>query len=110
MNNHAIFLNGIKDKLLINLTFKTQEKGVIKRKCVPFDFGPSKKKDSIDKTEKYHLWDLESPEVPPEHNLPVRPENIVAIELTSESFDPADYVTWTPPYTWFIKRDWGQFS
>lgn len=104
------FLRAIEEKLLVMVTFKSNDKGILVRKCVPFDFGPSKKPDAIDKTEKYHFWDLESPSIPPQHNLPVKPENIISIELSKENFDPKDYITWPAPYNWFIARDWGIYS
>ena len=104
MNNHETFLHAITNKTVIELIFNSKEKGVITRKCIPYDFGPSSKSSKI----KYHFHNLNSPKGP--HPLPVLPEQIIEIKLLNESFDPANYVTWKPPYNWFIKRDWGIYS
>ncbi len=100
------FLQAIDSKLKVNITFNSKEKGQITRVCIPFDFGASQKVDAIDKTEKYHLWDLNSPDGP--HNLPLNPDQVISIEVLNETFDPAEYVKWQPK--WVYKRDWGMQS
>lgn len=100
------FLEAINKTLKVRVTFDSKEKGVITRTCIPFDFGPSQKIDAIDKTEKYHLLDLDSPDGP--HNLPLNVEQVLSMEILNESFDPADYVKWTP--RWIYKRNWGMYS
>lgn len=89
---------------MVNLKFNSFEKGIIIRKCVPFDYGPSRK--FKDNRERYHFQDIDSPDGP--HPLPVLPEQIIEIEVLDETFEPKDYVKWTP--NWFTKRDWGEFS
>jgi len=100
------FLEAIDKKLKVRVTFDSIEKGIITRTCIPFDFGPSQKINAIDKSDKYHLLDLDSPEKP--HPLPLDPDKILNIEVLNESFDPADYVKWTP--RWIYARDWGMYS
>lgn len=96
-----IFLEAVHTKKLISVTFNSKEKGIITRKCVLFDFGPSKR-DKV-KIDKFHFWNIDS-----NHNLPVLVEQIINMEILNEDFNPADYVKWTP--NWHIKRDWGSNS
>ncbi len=103
MENKEKFLKAIDEKLKVKITFNSKSKGVITRICIPFDFGPSQKSDAIDKSNKYHLLDLDTPE-PKEHNVPVSENRMMVIELLEENFDPADYVTWDPK--WIYPRDW----
>lgn len=99
-----LFTQAINEKRLVNLTFNSYDKGIISRKCIPFDFGPSRKyKDGLD---RFHFYDLESPNG--NHNLSILPNQIIEITLDKGFFDPADIITWTP--NWFLKRDWGSFS
>lgn len=54
------FIEAINNKLILQITFDSKEKGIIKRTCIPFDFGPSRKyKDGLD---RYHVLDLDSPD------------------------------------------------
>lgn len=98
-------VQAINDKKLVMLKFNSNEKGVIERRCVPFDFGPSRKYK--DGQSRYHFYDLDSPSS--NHNLSILPSQIINIEVLNNSFDPKDYVT-GKPVTWFLKRDWGQYS
>ncbi|NCN07093.1 hypothetical protein GW933_00205 [Candidatus Falkowbacteria bacterium] len=107
MQNKENFLKAIDEKLKIKITFNSIEKGEITRTCVPFDFGPSQKDDAIDKSNKYHVLDLDSPEGKP-HNLAVAEDKMINIEILQEKFNPDDYVTWTP--NWIYPRDWGNKS
>lgn len=101
---HNNFIEAINKTKLVSVAVNSQEKGYIKRICVPFDFGPSRRyKDGLD---RYHFLDLDSPDGA--HNLSVLPEQIISIELIEKSFDPGDYITWQP--NWHISRDWGEFS
>ena len=104
MTNQDNFIQAIHNKQVIRLSFNSQEKGVITRKCIPFDYGPSRR--SSDKSDKYHCYDLDSPEG--SHTLSIFPKQIVSIEILDQRFEPSSYVTWTP--NWFVTRDWGQFS
>lgn len=101
---HSTFLKAIENRFIVKIRLRSNEKGVIERTCIPFDFGPSRKyKDGIS---RYHFHDLDSPDG--SHNLSIKPDQLLEINLTDETFDPALYVKWTP--NWFVKRDWGQYS
>jgi len=101
---NKLFIQSINEKLIIELTFKSVEKGIIKRKCIPFDFGPSRR--YRDKSQRYHFLVLNGPEG--RHNLSVLPMQIVKIELTALNFNPSKYIKWKPK--WFLKRNWGVYS
>ena len=109
MQNKENFLRSIDEKLKIKITFNSAEKGKITRTCIPFDFGSSQKDDAIDRTEKYHVLDLDTPEPKP-HNLSVTEDKMLKVEVLQESFDPVEYVTWNPPYKWIYSRNWGNKS
>ncbi len=100
-----VFLEAINNMKVVEVTFESYEKGTIVRTCIPFDFGPSRRyKDGKD---RYHFYDLDSPSG--NHNLSILPEQIIEIRLTSEVFNPGDYVTWKT-INWFVERDWGVYS
>jgi hypothetical protein len=100
------FLKAIHEKKLVQVNFIAKSDGKLReRKCVPFDYGASS--NAKDKTDKYHFYDLDSPNGV--HNLPLFPEQIREIKiLENESFNPADYITWSP--NWVVSRDWGIYS
>lgn len=105
MNNYDKFISAVSNLKVVEVTFDSNEKGVIKRKCIPFDYGPSRRNMSPN-PDRFHFYDLDSPEG--EHTLSILPEQLISITILAESFNPATYVTWTP--NWFIRRDWGRFS
>jgi hypothetical protein len=99
-----IMVKAINEKKLVTLKFDSSEKGIIERKCVPYDIGPSRKYK--DQRERLHFYDLESPDG--NHNLSILEEKIISLEITDESFDPGTYVKWQA--NWFVSRDWGPYS
>ena len=105
MNNKELFLEAINNKKIISLTFNSEEKWTITRKCIPFDFWPWRRKIDVN-PDRYHLYDLDSPEW--KHNLSVLPERVIKIEILDETFHPWDYINWKT--NWFVKRDWGIYS
>ena len=106
MNNHETFLHAITNKKVIELTFHSKkDKGMVTRKCIPFDFGPSRRNLKTNPN-RYHLYALNSPEG--EHQFSILPEQLIKVNLLDETFDPADYITWPP--NWFIQRDWDIYS
>ena len=105
MNDHNNFLQAISVKKYVQVKFNSQGKGIIQRLCVPFDFGPWRRKINPN-PDRYHFYDLDSPDG--KHNLSILPEQIISIDVTEQSFDPAVYIKWNP--NWFIKRDWGIYS
>jgi len=98
----AIMKNAIDKRLLVKLTFMAKEKGVITRKCIPFDIGPSNKSGADKSIIYFYFYDLGSPDG--NHTLGVLPINIINLEMTVEHFIPGDYVKWTPQWTY--KRNW----
>lgn len=101
---HEIFLSSIHGKFVVQVCFNSIEKGKITRKCIPYDFGPSNRyKDGND---RYHFYDLDSPDG--KHTLSILFEQINEIVILEETFEPGDYVKWTPK--WHTKRDWGAYS
>lgn len=99
------FVNAIHSRQKIRLTFSSKEDGHnLTRLCAPMDFGPSRRAHNQD--DRFHLWDYESDQK--NHVLSLLPNQIVGMEFTNETFEPADFVTWQP--AWFIPRDWGQYS
>ena len=104
MDIKSTFIEAIDSTKLVSVTVNSKEKGIIKRTCVPFDFGPSRKyKDGLD---RYHLLDLDSPDGP--HNLSILPDQLIDLEVLGKVFDPADYINWSP--NWHLARDWGKYS
>lgn len=99
------FIAAIQNKTKINLTFFSKEDGSnLTRLCAPMDYGPSRR--AHNKSDRFHMWDYESDQK--NHVLSLLPNQIVKMEFTSESFEPSEFVTWSP--NWFISRDWGKFS
>ena len=96
------FVQAINNKKIVKVRFDSNEKGIIIRNCIPFDFGPSRR--YRDGKDRYHFYDLDSPSG--NHNLSILPSQILSIDIMEESFDPAQYVTWSP-VKWFLARDWG---
>jgi hypothetical protein len=104
MDKHQIFLKSIFEKRVVRVKVNTYEKGLIERVCIPFDYGPSRRyKDGSD---RYHFYDLNSPDG--QHNLSILPGQLSEITLLEKTFNPGDYVRWTPK--WHVKRDWGEYS
>lgn len=100
-----VFLQAIHEKSIVIIKFNSKEKGIIERRCVPFDYGPGTRDKN--KVDKYHFYDLNSPSG--RHNLSILPDQLLSLELSGEKFEPGEYVTWTPT-NWMVKRNWGIFS
>ena len=97
-------MKAINDRLIVNVTFKTGNGVVSKRRCISFDYGPSRR--FRDKFQRFHFLVIEGPNG--SHPLPLLPTQILKIELTETHFNPANYVSWKP--NWFVKRNWGVYS
>lgn len=100
-----IFLEAIHEKKQITVRFNSKSKGIITRKCIPFDFGPSRRNLKVN-PDRYHMYDLDSPDG--KHTLGITEDQIISIEKSDLDFNPSDYVNWRP--NWFIARDWGAQS
>jgi len=99
------FIQAIHDKKKVMLSFFSKEDGtVLHRTCAPMDYGASSR--AHNKADRYHLWDYDSDERV--HTLSLLPEQVHNIQVLQESFDPAEFVTWTP--AWIVPRDWGEYS
>ena len=98
------FIEAIHQRKLIELTFLDSGGNIKTRVCVPFDYGPSSR--AKDKSDKYHFWDIDSPDG--SHNLSLLQSSIIKIITLEQSFEPSKYVKWTPK--WYIVRDWGLYS
>lgn len=99
------FVSAIQEKRKVILHFFSKEDNkIISRKCAPMDIGPSSL--AKNKDDRYHFWDYESDTK--NHTLSLLPEQIQSIVVTSEFFNPSEFVTWTP--SWIIPRDWGRYS
>jgi hypothetical protein len=90
----------------VGLNFFSLEDGTnLFRVCAPIDYGPSRR--SNDKSDRYHFFDFDGDEGM--HPLSILPWQIASIEVLSETFDPAEFVT-CRPIVWFFTRDWGAYS
>jgi hypothetical protein len=108
MPSRSAFIQAIHDKQMIEIEFFSKEDGgVLRRRCAPMDFGPSRR--AHEKNDRFHIWDFDSDTK--KHTLSLNPEQVKAINVLPEAFDPASFVTWnTQTSRWFVKRNWGNYS
>jgi len=106
MTNHEKFLQAIHNKRILQVEFDSYEKWIIVRHCIPFDFWPSRRKNLKENPDRYHFYDLDSPEQ--KHNLSIIPEQLIELSVTEDDFDPATYIKRTPNR--FVERDWWEYS
>jgi hypothetical protein len=108
--NHDVFILGIEARTKVVLTFVSKEDlgAQLNRTCAPLDFAPSARTE--DQSHRYHFWDFDGDSPGGGHILSLRPEQVTSIDATAELFEPAEFITWSPPYGWSWSRDWGQFS
>jgi len=102
------FIKAIQSKNKVRLTFFSKEDGAtLVRTCAPMDFGPSRR--AHDKRDRFHLWDYDSDTK--RHSLSLLPAQVVSIAVLPETFEPAEFVTWsTATSPWFVPRSWGAHS
>jgi hypothetical protein len=99
------FIGAIRSRNKIRLTFHSKEDGrPLVRVCAPMDYGPSSR--AHDKSDRFHSWDYDSDTV--RHTLSLLSDQVISIEVLSDTFDPAEFVSWTPK--WIVERDWGAYS
>lgn len=106
----AQFIAAIHSKRKIRITFNSKEDGgSITRVCAPMDYGASKRfKDGID---RFHVWDYFPDGGKNPHPIPIEASRFQSIETFDETFNPADFVTWsTTQSPWLVPREWGQYS
>ena len=103
-SDHDVFIQGIQKKLEIELTFLSSDEYLWSVKiCSPVDFHPCRR--ARDKSELYYFWD--SSEDAGNRLFSVAPEQIVSMKVTSEEFEPGEFVKFWHK-KWFIRRSWGQ--
>ena len=87
--HHNIFVEAIRDKKKVRLTFLSKERSdSTKKLCGPVFYSASVvEKDSG----CYYLWDFESNTG--NHFLALSPSQIVSVEPTEESFDLVEFFT-----------------
>ena len=107
-HDHDIFIKSIHSRRQVRVTFVRRRDSTRQtRLCAPMDFGPRRK--SRDISDRYHFWDYEGESGP--HVSSLMPDQVLRIETTEFTFDPADFVTWDLRESpWFVARDWGRFS
>ena len=98
------FANALQGTNLVELTFKSNNQGIITRTCAPMDYGPWRHTGTGEL--RYHFIDIDSTDGM--HPLSIQEEKIVTLRMLEEKFEPANLITWTPD--WHIVRDWGVYS
>jgi hypothetical protein len=105
--DHEIFVEAIRDKRKVKLTFFSEEDCCSQVKLfAPMDF---EQYHTEEESGRYYFWDFEkSANGAP---LLLRPDQIISIRLHEETFSPAEFVTWDlDELPWFLGREWGRFS
>ncbi len=105
IHNHDDVLTAIVELREVKVTWRSQDDGgrIQVRRCAPMDYGPWRR--AGDPAPRYHFWDFES-DSGRNHNLSLRADQIVEVEILDTRFDPAAFVSWTPK--WFVQRTtWG---
>ncbi|HAA54147.1 MAG TPA: hypothetical protein DCE42_05295 [Myxococcales bacterium] len=103
--NKEVFLEALHHKRKVEVTFTKKNGEEVTRLCAPLDFGP--KRNAKGKKNLYHFWSFPTPEKKG-HPLSINPQRVSKIELSEESFDPGEFVSWIPE--WHTPRDWGDYS
>lgn len=95
------FKRALDERRMVRLHFYSKkEGGIAVRRCAPLDFGPSDK--ARDGHDRYHFWNVDSPNGP--HVISLLEDQIDALEVLEETFDPKKIVTWVP--RWKMARAW----
>lgn len=119
-SDHDIFVEGIKRKRKVKLTFRSREdSGDLVIQCAPMDYRPARR--ARDASDYYHFWcsdeEFYSFETGKSSRVLQLPsDRIVGMEPTENAFDPAEFSTaninwFFPPSHWrfnplfmFLKR------
>lgn len=102
MLDHALFIKSLHEKRILTIVYDSKDKGVITRKCAPLDYGPSQRKGKVFPGDKYHVYDLNSPDGA--HPIAMSPDRIVSMAATNDFFNPSSFITWE--VHWIIPRNW----
>lgn len=89
----------IRHKNIIVVTFRKTDKGLVSRRCIPYDFAPNS--ISSESIPRYQLLDIEST---PNDIIGILEEDMIAIDILDENFEPKEYIKWNP--IWHIPREW----
>src|SRR5207247_1589906 len=101
-----VFLSALQNKKKVRVTFRRVDGLVLTRLAAPLDVGPVRKERG--QPERYQFWDYGGKSA---HWLKLPEDQILTIEATDESFNPAEFVTWSLPESpWSIPRNWGEYS
>jgi hypothetical protein len=96
------FLKAIEMKKYVKVTFfSKKDNAVVTKRYVPLDYGPSKNEKVP--TDRYHFYNVEDPKG--FYTISVLPENVQAIEITEDVFNPTEFIKWTP-VVWILPRNW----
>lgn len=108
MKFKEVFTQAINTKSKLQVTFFSKEDNAyLTRLCAPFDIGPSSR--AKDKTDRYHFWNYDSDTG--SHNLSLIDEQVTDIKILDEKFEPSTLITWNfKPNSWYLQRDWGNYS
>ncbi len=100
-------LSAIDEKHLVKVTFQAKlDRDIATRACAPTDYGDSRR---TPKGINYlHFIDLDSPDPKGPHPLRLETYQVIEYEITEETFDPEQLVTWVP--NWYVARNWGGAS
>ena len=105
--DHQVFIDAIDSATLVVVEFFSKADGrMLVRACAPMDYAPPSR--GRDRSHRYHFWDYESGGLLPPHPLSMLADQIRRMSPTSDRFDPGDFVTWPP--RWSYPREWGRFS
>ncbi len=86
--DHDIFIQATENKKKVILTYFSGEQSLyLTRLCVPIEFNRS---DSENTPDRYYFWDSEADVG--ERLLALTPSQIAYMDLSDESFDPAEYI------------------
>lgn len=101
--HYSLFVQAINEKRKIKMLKKDKEWNIVEKYYIPRDFASWKK--SKDDVERYRNYNIED-----KHTSQTKQEDVIEIVILNETFDPDEYIDWSWPYNWSIKRDWWTYS
>lgn len=92
------FVEAIQNQNMVLVKFQAKSNHqVVLRKCAPLDIAPSKR--AKNQIFKFHMWDFDN-----NHVLSLEPSQILDLDITAETFQPEDIITWSMIFAFFILR------
>jgi hypothetical protein len=99
--NHAQFIDAIRDKNLIRISFYSlPDAGTVDRECAPLDYGLQP--GIADGLNRYWVWDIAN--TAGTNPLGLLPDQIVSVQVLGKNFYPDQLPLGTRP--WSVVRDW----